>query len=74
MEKGGAERLPEILTRAPEEAVQKAQARDKGLNEEIGRLKMQLEGLKKLARMGTEERRRMIEPAHPTCLRPSNAS
>jgi putative transposase len=42
-----AERLPELFARAPEEAVQAAQAREKELYEEIGRLKMQLEWLKK---------------------------
>ena len=61
-----AERLPELFSRAPDEAAHEAQAREKELYEEIGRLKMQLEWLKKkLAHWGTEERRRMIEPAHP---------
>ncbi len=61
-----AERLPELFSRAPDAAAQDAQAREKELYEEIGRLKMQLEWLKKkLARLGTEERRRLIEPAHP---------
>ena len=42
-----AERLPELFSRAPDEAAQEAQAREKELYEEIGRLKMQLEWLKK---------------------------
>lgn len=42
-----AERLPEVFSRAPAEAAHEAQAREKELYEEIGRLKMQLEWLKK---------------------------
>ncbi len=40
--------------------------REQELYAEIGKLKMQLEWLKKnLARLGTEEGRRMIETTHP---------
>jgi putative transposase len=61
-----AGRLPEVFARTPGALAEEAQARGKELYEEIGWLKMQLEWLKKkLARLGTEERRRMIEPEHP---------
>jgi putative transposase len=42
-----AERLPELFSRAPQADIHEAQAREKELYEEIGRLKMQLEWLKK---------------------------
>jgi putative transposase len=59
--------LPEVFARGPDASAVEAQAREKELFEEIGRLKMELEWLKKKsARLGVEERRRMIEPDHPT--------
>ena len=42
-----SERLPEVFARAPDTAGLEAQAREKELFEEIGRLKMELEWLKK---------------------------
>ena len=42
-----SERLPEVFARAPDAAGIEAQAREKELFEEIGRLKMELEWLKK---------------------------
>jgi transposase len=44
-----AERLPEVFARKPELDAQEAKAREKELFEEIGRLKMELEWLKKKA-------------------------
>ena len=63
-----SERLPEVFAK-PSAQVRDEIARDqkeKELYARIGQLQMELEWLKKkLARSGTEERRRMIEPAHP---------
>lgn len=42
-----SERLPEIFTRGADTTAVEAQAREKELFEEIGRLKMELEWLKK---------------------------
>jgi putative transposase len=42
-----AERLPEVFTKQADANAAEAQAREKELYEEIGRLKMQLEWLKK---------------------------
>ena len=42
-----AERLPEVFTKQADAGAQEAQAREKELYEEIGRLKMQREWLKK---------------------------
>ena len=65
--KEAASGLPEIFARKPDAAAVAAKDREKELFEEIGRLKMELEWLKKKsARLGIEERRRMIEPDHPT--------
>ncbi len=62
-----AERLPELFTRQPDAAAEAAKACERELFEEIGRLKMELEWLKKkLASSSVEERRQMIEPAHPS--------
>jgi len=44
-----AERLPELFGRKPEVDAAQVQAREKELFEEIGRLKMELEWLKKKA-------------------------
>ena len=64
--KEAAERRPEVFARKGDQAAKDAQAREKELFEEIGRLKMELEWLKKkLASSTLEERRRMIEPEHP---------
>jgi putative transposase len=64
--KEAAERLPEVFARKADQNAQEAKEREKELFEEIGRLKMELEWLKKkLASSSVEERRRMIEPQHP---------
>ncbi|MEI6465576.1 MAG: IS3 family transposase [Verrucomicrobiota bacterium] len=64
--KEAAERLPEVFARKANQNAQEAKEREKELFEEIGRLKMELEWLKKkLASSSVEERRRMIEPQHP---------
>ena len=42
-----SERLPEVFTRTPDAMAMEALAREKELFEEIGRLKMELEWLKK---------------------------
>ena len=47
--KEAAERLPEVFARKPDADVAAAQEREKELYEEIGRLKMELEWLKKKA-------------------------
>ena len=61
-----SERLPEVFGQKPTVDPAQAIARERELFEEIGRLKMELEWLKKkLARLGVEERRGMIEPKHP---------
>lgn len=44
-----AERLPEVFARKTDKDAQEAQEREKELFEEIGRLKMELEWLKKKA-------------------------
>jgi len=64
--KEAAERLPEVFAGKADHDAAAAKEREKELYEEIGRLKMQLEWLKKkLASSSVEERRRMIEPEHP---------
>jgi putative transposase len=64
--KEAAERLPEVFARKADQDAEAARGREKELFEEIGRLKMELEWLKKkLASSSVEERRRMIEPEHP---------
>jgi len=64
--KEAAERLPEVFARKADQNAQEAKEREKELFEEIGRLKMELEWLKKkLASSSVEERRRMMEPQHP---------
>lgn len=61
-----AERLPELFTKSVDADAVAAKEREQELYAEIGKLKMQLEWLKKnLARMGIEDRRRMIESTHP---------
>ena len=47
--KEAAERLPEVFARKPEADAAEAKEREKELYEEIGRLKMELEWLKKKA-------------------------
>jgi len=47
--KEAAERLPEVFARKPAADAEEAKAREKELFEEIGRLKMELEWLKKKA-------------------------
>ena len=47
--KEAAARLPEVFARKPEADAQEAKTREKELFEEIGRLKMELEWLKKNA-------------------------
>ncbi len=55
-----------MFARKAEQNAEAAKEREKELFEEIGRLKMELEWLKKkLASSSVEERRRMIEPEHP---------
>ena len=66
--KEAAERLPEVFARkgSRDHDAEVTREREKELFEEIGRLKMELEWLKKkLASSSVEERRRMIEPRHP---------
>ncbi|MGH3598552.1 MAG: IS3 family transposase [Mycobacterium sp.] len=64
--KEAAAGLPEVFARKPDAAAVAAKDREKELFEEIGRLKMELEWLKKkLASSSVKERRRMIEPSHP---------
>ena len=59
-------KLPEVFAGKADHDAEAAKEREKELYEEIGRLKMQLEWLKKkLASSSVEERRRMIEPEHP---------
>ena len=48
-EKEAAERLPEVFARKADQNAQEAKEREKELFEEIGRLKMELEWLKKKA-------------------------
>ena len=48
-EKEAAERLPEVFARKADADAEAAKAREKELYEEIGRLKMELEWLKKKA-------------------------
>ncbi|MBM3848562.1 MAG: IS3 family transposase [Verrucomicrobia bacterium] len=65
--KEAAERLPEVFARKADQDAQEAKEREKELFEEIGRLKMELEWLKKkLANSSVDARRRMIEPEHPS--------
>jgi len=65
--KEAAERLPEVFARKADQSAWDAKEREKELFEEIGRLKMELEWLKKkLANSSVDARRRMIEPEHPT--------
>jgi transposase-like protein len=47
--KEAAERLPEVFARKADQDAEAAKAREKELYEEIGRLKMELEWLKKKA-------------------------
>jgi putative transposase len=64
--KEAAERLPEVFARKGSVDAAEAKEREKELYEEIGRLKMELEWLKKkLASSSVKDRRRMIEPEHP---------
>ena len=61
-----AARLPEVFARKPDADAADAKAREEELYRKIGRLKMELEWLKKkLASSSVEQRRRMIEPDHP---------
>ena len=62
------ERLPEVIA-IPSKLVRDEIERDRKEQElyvRIGQLQLELDKLKKLARLGTEERRRMIETEHPT--------
>jgi len=60
------ERLPEVFSQKPDPDIKALKERESELFEEIGRLKMELEWLKKkLASSSVEQRRCMIEPAHP---------
>jgi putative transposase len=62
-----AERLPEVFSKKADHSAEASKEREKALFEEIGRLKMELDWVKKkLASSSIEERRRMIEPDHPT--------
>jgi transposase-like protein len=61
------DRMPEVFARGgASDAAGEAQEREKERFEEVGRLKMELEWLnRELVSSSVDERRRMIEPAHP---------
>lgn len=64
-----AERLPEVFAKSSAQVNDQIERdrRKKDLYAQIVQLQMELGWLKKrLARSGTEERRRMIEPKHPS--------
>jgi putative transposase len=63
-----AERLPEVFAKPSAQVKDEIAAaqKEKDLYAQIGRLQMELDWLKKkLARLGVEERRGMIEAKHP---------